>query len=882
MRHENAHAGHPYLIGSRAPILEVLPAALAASLKSGGRGADDRRVSDHSMAPVRVSVVIPCFNYARYLAEAVESVLTQSVRDVEVIIVDDGSTDDSRAVAQALIDGHPEAPIRLIAQANCGSPGQTRNVGIEAARGRYVVCLDADDRLHREYLARCADALDGREDAAIAYGDVQMFGDDETLHVPPEWDTRVQLDCNFLDVVSMFRRSVWAEIGGYDTAIGYEDWDLWIAVIEHGWVGVKAPGALWYYRKHGGGVFAQHTERDQEIKAQIVLKHPGLYNDRQRAWATGILAGDGQALAEGTQQGAIPPFREVRRAAGAGTGAAGLPVRSVCLITKDYPPAVPGGIPRAVQMQAHRLAAAGVEVHVITKSAGPAQNVREDAGVVVHEIPEPAIAVPGGLHYLEIPIWSFVAATKYAELDATVRFDIVETPDYRGEALHLAPRPETALIVWLHSTMKVVWDIEPGYVPNPTDDTWHALEMAALERADLLLAPSQLLLDTTAKFLGDRMRPVELMPYLFDARQFPAQRSARSGGPVRVVFFGRLEARKNPELVLRAVAEARAQGMDVALTMVGRNNAAHRERVMEPLQAELGLTDVTYIPHTDLDGLRAILGESDVAILPSRFDNSPLTIFEALSSGVPVITSDQVGTSSWIEPENGLLTLPIDDPATFGARAATALADPEWMGTGPRAAATIRERFAPEVVTQRLLECYGRLMAERGVEIGVGAPAADETEIQSTPEQFAHSASRLAEIVADPPAHSIEGARTRAVLAFADELVADPLLLSAWAGAFDGSDDVTLVIYAPDWSAERAGETLGAIVARAGLDGDDAADLLALATPATLALESSLARGASAVLTSGAPRPPFAALPRVAADTVGTLARAARAARAAA
>ncbi len=832
-------------------------------------------MSDPSATPVRVSVVIPCFNYGRHLAEAVESVLTQSERDVEVIIVDDGSTDDSRAVAQSLIEAHPEASIRLIAQAHCGSPGQTRNVGIGAARGEYVVCLDADDRLHHEYVARCASALDARAEAAIAYGDVQMFGDADTLHVPPEWDTRVQLDCNFLDVVSMFRRSVWTEVGGYDTEIGYEDWDFWIAVIERGWTGVKAPGALWYYRKHGSGVFAQHTARDQEIKARIVLKHTGLYNDHQRRWAAGILAGDPQALADGTQQGAIPPFREVRRAAAAAAPVASLPVRSVCLITKDYPPAVPGGIPRAVQMQAHRLAAAGVEVHVITKAQGGTPATREDAGVVVHEIPEPSIAVPGGLHYLEIPIWSFVAAAKYAELDAIVRFDIVETPDYRGEALHLAPRPETALIVWLHSTMMVVWNCEPGYVRTPADDAWHALEMAALERADLLLAPSQLLLETTARFLRDRMRPVELMPYLFDSAQFPAQRRRRDEGPVNVLFYGRLEARKNPELALHAVAAARAQGLDVRLTMLGRNNGNYRESALAPLQAALGLHDVNYVPHADIDTLRAVLAETDVAILASRFDNSPLTIFEALSSGVPVITSDKVGTASWIEPENGLLTLPIDDPAEFGRRAAAAVADPEWMSTGPRAAARMREKFDPQVVTGQLLECYGRLMAQRGVDIPAPAPAS-VAEIETTPEQISDAATRLAQIVSDPPAQPIEGARRRAVLAFADELVADPSLLGAWCEAFDGSDDITLVIYAPDWSPERAGKSLGPVVAQAGLDGDDAADLLALATPATVALEASLARGASAVLTARAPRPPFAALARVDAGSVRTLAHAAR------
>jgi hypothetical protein len=423
--------------------------------------------------------------------------------------------------------------------------------------------------------------------------------------------------------------------------------------------------------------------------------------------------------------------------------------------------------------------------------------------------------------------------------------------------------------------MKVVWDVEPGYVPNPTDDVWHSLEMAALERADLLLAPSQLLLDTTARYLGDRMRPAELMPLLFDAEQFPAQRHPRNDGRIRVLFFGRLEARKNPELVLHAIAAARAQGLQVEVTMVGRNNANHRERVMAPLEAQLGVSDVTYIPHTDLDGLRAILAQSDVVILPSRFDNSPMTIFEALSSGVPVITSDQVGTSSWIEPENGLLALPIDDPAEFGARAAAAIADPEWMASGDRAASTIREQFAPEVVTGRLLDCYARLMPERGVPVPAAAPA---EEIEATPEEIAQTARRLAEAVADPPSHSIEGARTHAVLAFADEVVADPSLLSAWSDAFDGSDDVTLVIYAPDCSPERAGERLGPAVARAGLDSEDAADLVALATPATVALEASLARGASAVLTEHSPRPPFAALARVDAESVPLLAQTTRAA----
>ena len=81
---------------------------------------------------------------------------------------------------------------------------------------------------------------------------------------------------------------------------------------------------------------------------------------------------------------------------------------------------------------------------------------------------------------------------------------------------------------------------------------------------------------------------------------------------------------------------------------------------MAPLEARLGLTVDLHPAHRPRR-LRAILAESDVAILRPGFDNSPMTIFEALSSGVPVITSDWVGTASSIEPENGLLALPIDD-----------------------------------------------------------------------------------------------------------------------------------------------------------------------------------------------------------------------------
>jgi glycosyltransferase involved in cell wall biosynthesis len=260
----------------------------------------------------RVSVVIPCFNYGRYLADAVESTLAGTLRDVEIIIVDDGSTDDSRDVAQRLIDDHPEAAIELIAQPNCGAPGQVRNVGIERARGDYILCLDADDKIHPDFLRACVAALEAAPGAGIAYADLQMFDEADTLQQPPPtWNSRVECDCNFVGSASVFRRAAWDQVGGYETdlaMVGYEDWDFWVGCVEQGWTGVKAPGALWYYRVHGGSIYSTHVRRDQELKARIVLKHPSLYCETQRAWATAILAGDAQAAQVGVRPGWMPVF----------------------------------------------------------------------------------------------------------------------------------------------------------------------------------------------------------------------------------------------------------------------------------------------------------------------------------------------------------------------------------------------------------------------------------------------------------------------------------------------------------------------------------------------------------------------------------------------
>jgi glycosyltransferase involved in cell wall biosynthesis/tetratricopeptide (TPR) repeat protein/SAM-dependent methyltransferase len=231
--------------------------------------------------PRLVSVIIPCYNYARYLPDAVGSVLAQTHQDFEIIIVDDGSTDDTQQVAEQLVTAHSNHHIRVILQQNSGQPAISRNRGISEARGEYILCLDADDMIAPTMLEECVRVLEANPDISIAYTDQQYFGDGPARRVETlEYDFDRLAQSNFMGYCSLYRRRAWEDVGGYRTNVkGYEDWDFWITCGEKRHVGRRIPKPLFQYRQHDGGLYADAVKRDQQLKAQIVLNHPKVYDE---------------------------------------------------------------------------------------------------------------------------------------------------------------------------------------------------------------------------------------------------------------------------------------------------------------------------------------------------------------------------------------------------------------------------------------------------------------------------------------------------------------------------------------------------------------------------------------------------------------------------
>lgn len=215
-----------------------------------------------------VSVVIPLYNYAKYIREAIDSVLAQTWPNVEVIVVDDGSTDDPYPVIRDLAI---TSKIQYVYQENQGAAA-ARNKGIEISTGEWIICLDADDMLKPTYIMECLQV----PEADIISTSMIYFGDENRVHtfsqkpVYSEFIYNNQIHC-----ASMFRKEVWEKVGGFDGKLGsvYDDWDFWIGATKLGYEVKTISKPLFLYRKHGPSMIDQALSRHEELYSYIKQKH---------------------------------------------------------------------------------------------------------------------------------------------------------------------------------------------------------------------------------------------------------------------------------------------------------------------------------------------------------------------------------------------------------------------------------------------------------------------------------------------------------------------------------------------------------------------------------------------------------------------------------
>jgi glycosyltransferase involved in cell wall biosynthesis len=248
-----------------------------------------------------VSVIIPCFQQGRFLTACVESLLAQSYPRWEAIVVNDGSTDDTAAVAAALVQRDPR--VRDVSQPNAGL-ASARNLGLSEARGEYVAFLDADDLFEPRKLECQVAHLRRHPDLAAACGTVKYFDTDAPgVFRPrlspgddPDWIARAVgreplplsswIWHNRIPVCSpVVRRRLVDEIGPFDTTlVAYEDWDFWLRAVIAGcrFGFVAAPESDCLIRVHRSSLSAQPGVADDRLFRARAVFHRRLGSGHAR------------------------------------------------------------------------------------------------------------------------------------------------------------------------------------------------------------------------------------------------------------------------------------------------------------------------------------------------------------------------------------------------------------------------------------------------------------------------------------------------------------------------------------------------------------------------------------------------------------------------
>jgi glycosyltransferase involved in cell wall biosynthesis/predicted O-methyltransferase YrrM len=193
-----------------------------------------------------VSVIIPFYNQADFLGEAVDSVKKSRYPNIEIIVVNDGS-DDSRSISVfESLQG-----VRKVVKNN-GGLSSARNAGVRASKGRFILPLDADDKIDSNYIATAVEALINNTDLHYVSCHSHNFGEFENAYIPIGYVPGLMPFMNTHGkCTNLYRREVFDKCGGYDEIMSsYEDWDFLISIHEQGMQGDVIPMELFHYRRH--------------------------------------------------------------------------------------------------------------------------------------------------------------------------------------------------------------------------------------------------------------------------------------------------------------------------------------------------------------------------------------------------------------------------------------------------------------------------------------------------------------------------------------------------------------------------------------------------------------------------------------------------------
>jgi len=571
-----------------------------------------------TQASILVSVVIPCYNYGRFLPDAIASARAQTVTSREIIIVDDGSTEPDTI---ALVDELQKTPdLRVLRQANAGLPS-ARNAGIDIANGEFICCLDADDMLDATYLETAIAKLLTDRTAGFAFPYVRYFGDVEEIWETHEFDIDEALIANFTAVSAVFRRDDWAEAGGYAPEMrgGFEDWEFWIRLACLGRRGRVLRQPLFLHRRHGRTMTSEAKERSDELHARIRARNPTPFTNRAfRRRLKRLVPPDRGALARlsaAVSPGPLPGLLIV--VAWARRGGAEVLLLSIL---------------RALSLR--------WRIVFVTTEADP------------HAMTDDFRSVTGEVFHLSGTI---DPADRIAFLAHLCRTRGVTHGLSSASAWLLTALPNLKAsfpnMRWVHITHAEV------------PDSVFRAAVAAGAAVDRHVAVSSLVSNSLGAAGIDATRIIQIdngidpAPFAEAASSRMSMRQHLGIAPEEnvLVWIGRFAPEKRPGLFVEALSTL--DDLSIRGLMVGEGPL--EAAVDTVIRASPLGSRIRRLGHQTREQVAKLLGAADLLVVTSSHEGLPLVVLEALAAGCPVVAIDVGDINQVVRPgENGVLVDP--------------------------------------------------------------------------------------------------------------------------------------------------------------------------------------------------------------------------------
>ena len=715
---------------------------------------------------MRASVVINTYNRGSSLRNTLDALRYQTSTAFEVVVVNGPSTDNSDDVLEDFAD---DVRVYRCPDAHLS---KSRNIGIAHAAGDIVAFIDDDAIPEPTWVAELlaaydADSVGGAGGLVYDHtGASYQYEYSACSRVAvPRFDLKPPFDVYnrpgadpFLYLQGTncsFRRSVLVEIGGFNEEIEYylDETEVCMRTIDHGYELRSLASAAVHHkylpshiRNHKRVVLDPYssvknhctfatrngtrTRPISDVLAEVshyvsAVKAGGRANrDAGRMTDTQLnhyLRRTEQAVSVGVRQGlakprpvrALPPsdpqdflpFPILKPAGGR---------LKVCFVSREFPP-YRGGIGRFTSDLARDYAAAGHEVHVVTASAG-GHTVDMEDGVWVHRLPS---VNPKGERFRHLALAHNYThcANVYHEVSRIHSLcgglDVVSAPIWLCEGVICSMDDRWPTVLTLHTTMKTI-----AAMGGTTADPAHvrdmiALEAATVQRSGYIYANSRASLSKARDEAGGSYAAADVVvPHgTSDVRNdYPRRRD--NDGKIRLLFVGRIEARKGVDVLLEAAYKVLPEFPNAELILLGKHNPAGGESCMEAharhMTAHPALEEqIQFIGEVGDDALMQAYADCDAFVLPSRYESFGLVLTEAMMFGKPVIACRAGGMVEIVEDgENGYLARP-GDADSFADAMRKILASAETRAAfGGRSRTLYEERFSTGIMTVKTIAAH--------------------------------------------------------------------------------------------------------------------------------------------------------------------------------